>query len=96
MHFPVARNRRGKATKKFVKRIIFIHAWRQPRINLTANMLGCTDVDYRCSMLCHQFSEVRQLEEFRDYMREIGMVDVWNDLGWPDRCEPAGDDFRCD
>ena len=42
------------------------------------------------------FSEVRQLEEFRDYMREIGMVDVWNDLGWPDRCEPAGDDFRCD
>lgn len=42
------------------------------------------------------FRDVRQLEEFRDYMREIGMVDVWQDLGWPYRCEQAGrDDFRC-
>jgi hypothetical protein len=42
------------------------------------------------------FREVRQLEEFRDYMREIGMVEVWREVGWPDLCEPIGDDFRCD
>jgi hypothetical protein len=42
------------------------------------------------------FREVRQLEEFRDYMREIGMVEVWQQVGWPDLCEPIGDDFRCD
>jgi len=43
------------------------------------------------------FHEVRQLDEFREYLREAGVVDVWNALGWPDLCEPlGGDEFRCD
>ena len=43
------------------------------------------------------FKDVRQLEQFKQHMREIGMVDAWRELGWPDLCEPTGgDDFRCD
>jgi hypothetical protein len=43
------------------------------------------------------FRDVRRLDEFKSYLREIGMVDVWRDIGWPDLCEPTGgDDFRCD
>jgi hypothetical protein len=43
------------------------------------------------------FREVRQLDEFKAHMREIGMVDVWREIGWPDLCEATGgEDFRCD
>jgi TolB-like protein/class 3 adenylate cyclase len=43
------------------------------------------------------FREVRQLDEFKDYMREIGLVDYWKQYGWPDLCQPVvADDFECD
>jgi adenylate cyclase len=43
------------------------------------------------------FREVRQLDEFKDYMREIGLVDYWKQYGWPDLCQPVGaDDFNCE
>ena len=42
------------------------------------------------------FREVRQLDEFKDYMREIGLVAYWREYGWPDLCQPVGaDDFEC-
>lgn len=42
------------------------------------------------------FREVRRLDEFEDYMREIGLVDHWRAFGWPDMCTPFGDDdFSC-
>jgi TolB-like protein len=42
------------------------------------------------------FGELRQLEGFRDLMREIGLVDYWQTRGWPDTCRPLGDDnFVC-
>jgi len=42
------------------------------------------------------FREVRQLDEFKDYMREIGLVEYWREYGWPDLCRPSGaDDFEC-
>jgi adenylate cyclase len=42
------------------------------------------------------FHEVRQLPRFKEFVREIGLVDFWNKFGWPDLCHPVGeDDFEC-
>jgi adenylate cyclase len=41
--------------------------------------------------------EVRQLPRFKEFVREIGLVDYWNQFGWPDLCHAVGDhDFECD
>jgi adenylate cyclase len=41
--------------------------------------------------------KVRQLPHFKEFLREIGLVDYWNKFGWPDLCRPAGeDDFVCE
>jgi hypothetical protein len=43
--------------------------------------------------------EVRQLNRFKKFVREIGLVDYWKEYGWPDNhiCRPVGDDdFECD
>jgi adenylate cyclase len=41
--------------------------------------------------------DVRQLPRFKELMREIGLVDYWEEFGWPDLCRPRGDDdFVCD
>ena len=43
------------------------------------------------------FHEVRQLPRFKEFVREIGLVDYWKKFGWPDLCHPVGDDdFECD
>ena len=44
-----------------------------------------------------QLASMRRLPEFKAYLREIGMVDYWNEYGWPDICRERGeDDFECD
>jgi len=41
--------------------------------------------------------EVRKTPRFKEFIREIGLVDHWNQFGWPDLCRPVGDDdFECD
>ncbi len=41
--------------------------------------------------------DVRQLPRFKEFVREIGLVDYWKEYGWPDLCRPVGDDdFVCD
>ncbi len=41
--------------------------------------------------------EVRQLPRFKEFAKEIGLVDYWNKFGWPDLCRPVDDDdFECD
>ena len=41
--------------------------------------------------------EVRQIPRFKEFVREIGLVDYWKEYGWPDLCRPVGyDDFVCD
>ena len=41
--------------------------------------------------------KVRQLPRFKEFMKEIGLVDYWKEYGWPDLCQPVGDDdFECD
>jgi tetratricopeptide (TPR) repeat protein len=43
------------------------------------------------------FHKVRQLPQFKELVREIGLVDYWEQFGWPDICQPTGDgDFECD
>jgi hypothetical protein len=41
--------------------------------------------------------EVRQTPQFKDFVKDIGLVDYWNKFGWPDTCHPlANGDFVCD
>jgi len=41
--------------------------------------------------------DVRQLPRFKELVREIGLVDYWEQFGWPDLCRPTDDgDFVCD
>jgi hypothetical protein len=41
--------------------------------------------------------EVRQLPRFKEFVREIGLVDYWNEFGWPDICHKLENgDFVCD
>ena len=42
------------------------------------------------------FKPFRQLAEFKELMRHIGLVDLWKSRGWPDLCHPVGDSFECD
>ena len=40
--------------------------------------------------------EVRRLPEFKDLVRELGLVDYWRKYGWGDFCKPTtGEDFEC-
>jgi len=41
--------------------------------------------------------EGRQLPRFKEFVREIGLVDYWNEFGWPDICRQLDEgDFECD
>ena len=41
-------------------------------------------------------SEVRQLPEFKDLVKELNLVEYWLAYGWADACRPLGDDdFEC-
>ena len=42
-----------------------------------------------------QLKQMRQLADFRAYMREIGMVEYWEKYGWPPFCHPLEHDFEC-
>ena len=45
------------------------------------------------------FKEVRKKNRFKELIREMGLVDYWNEYGWPDTgiCRPVdNDDFECD
>jgi TolB-like protein len=41
--------------------------------------------------------ETRKTTRFKEFVKEIGLVDYWKEYGWPDLCRPVGDDdFVCD
>ena len=41
-------------------------------------------------------SEVRQLPEFKELVRDLNLVGYWRAYGWADACRPKGDeDFSC-
>lgn len=39
--------------------------------------------------------DVRRLPEFKDLVRDLGLVDYWREFGWSEFCRPVGDDFEC-
>jgi Tfp pilus assembly protein PilF len=42
------------------------------------------------------FSGLRQLPEYKQFLRDFGLVALWKERGWPDLCKPVGeDDFAC-
>jgi tetratricopeptide (TPR) repeat protein len=44
-----------------------------------------------------QVANVRRLPQFKAYLRDSGLVDYWQEYGWPPLCRPLpGDDFECD
>jgi len=43
------------------------------------------------------FSGLRQLPEYKQFLRDSGLVGLWKERGWPDLCKPLGeDDFACE
>ncbi len=42
------------------------------------------------------FDELRTHEEFRDLLKESGIVEYWQQHGWPKACQPKGATFTCD
>ena len=42
------------------------------------------------------FDETRKRESYRALLRNIGMVDYWQEYGWPPYCRPVNDTFSCD
>lgn len=41
------------------------------------------------------FAEVRHTEEFRQLLADAGLVDYWQEHGWPALCQPKGNTFHC-
>jgi TolB-like protein/Tfp pilus assembly protein PilF len=43
------------------------------------------------------FSDLRQLPEYKQFMRDVGLVELWKVRGWPEICQAIGeDDFECE
>lgn len=43
------------------------------------------------------FSDLRQLPEYKQFMRDVGLVELWKVRGWPEICLALGeDDFECE
>jgi hypothetical protein len=41
--------------------------------------------------------EARQLPRFKEIIRKYGLLDYWNEFGWPDICHKLDNgDFECD
>lgn len=41
--------------------------------------------------------DARRLPEFKQLVREWGLVDYWREFGWGEHCRPVGgDDFQCE
>jgi len=48
------------------------------------------------SLWMPEFSNLRQLPEYKQFLRDIGLVKLWKTRGWPDLCKPIGEnDFEC-
>ena len=42
------------------------------------------------------FHDARQLPQFRDLLKKLGLVSYWQEFGWPAICHPQDDSFICD
>ena len=56
-----------------------------------------TDSGFFRVLWCPAMQKTRQTTRFKEFAREVGLVDYWKEYGWPDLCRPVGDDdFVCD
>ena len=39
---------------------------------------------------------LREDPRFQEFMTTAGVVELWEERGWPDQCRPVGDSFECD
>lgn len=39
---------------------------------------------------------MRANPQFHRFARDVGLIEYWRHFGWPDSCQPDGDDFVCD
>ena len=69
-----------------------------PTLALTAMRAAMTEAPARALYLWFpQLKEMRQLPEFKEFLREIGIVAYWREYGWPEICQPLDNgDFNCD
>jgi TolB-like protein len=43
------------------------------------------------------YRDMRKLPRFKEFVRQVGLVDYWKQYGWPDVCRPFGEnDFECE
>ena len=43
-----------------------------------------------------RYSDMRKTPEYKQFLTDIGMVDLWKKRGWPDLCHAVGEnDFEC-
>lgn len=43
-----------------------------------------------------RYADLRKTERYKSFMRKRGIVEYWEERGWPDLCRPIGsDDFIC-
>jgi TolB-like protein/DNA-binding winged helix-turn-helix (wHTH) protein len=57
-------------------------------------------IDERAVLIAYvwlpQLADMRRLPEFKTFLRDIGMVEYWQEYGWGDFCRHLGDDdFEC-
>jgi TolB-like protein/Tfp pilus assembly protein PilF len=42
------------------------------------------------------YSSLREMPEYKQFLINVNLVDLWKERGWPDLCHPIGeDDFEC-
>ncbi len=42
------------------------------------------------------YRELRKTARFKNFVRDIGLVEAWRRNGWPEYCRPSDNDFACD
>jgi hypothetical protein len=40
-------------------------------------------------------ADFRKDPRFAELMRTVGLLDFWQQNGWPDLCQPSGNSLRC-
>jgi hypothetical protein len=53
-------------------------------------------VDVGWLLWAPELTTFRQDPRFAKLVTELGLVDYWNEYGWPEACQQAGNGMNCD
>ncbi|MCF6226931.1 MAG: hypothetical protein L3J22_11615 [Xanthomonadales bacterium] len=68
----------------------------QLKVLLAKDGVSRTTLALNSDLWIPELTNLRQLPEFKQFLRDIGLVELWKTRGWPDLCQPLGeDDFEC-